>query len=313
MSKRSTSPATAQSQNTVIPAKAGISDEKASFNAQRLLKLYDRVADAPGAVERLRKFVLDLAVRGNLVEQDPADEPVSVLMEQIEARKAKLAMDGVIKKPKPSAHIDADELPIRTPSHWAWLRLSDIGNLAGGMTPSKNKPDYWEGSVVWLSPKDIKVDEPTDSELKITEKGLLETRLQLYPVGSLFMVARSGILKRTFPVAINRVPAACNQDIKVLVPFLEGQEKYLQIMFRGLTDFILSSLVKTGTTVQSLKYSEFATQPFPIPPLGEQRRIVTKVNDLMALLDRLERACTQRETTRVQLLESLLVAALEAG
>ena len=283
------------------------------LNDQRLMELYDRVADAPDAVERLRKFVLDLAVRGRLVEQDPADGSADLLEEQIASTRERQLKKGLIKKPKPSAPIDQHELPIDIPPHWAWLRLNDIGSLAGGMTPSKNQPDYWDGDVVWLSPKDIKVDEANDSELKITSKGLSETRLQLYPPGSLFMVARSGILKRTFPVAINRVPAACNQDIKVLVPFLEGQEKYLQIMFRGLTDFILSSLVKTGTTVQSLKYSEFATQPFPIPPLGEQHRIVAKVNDLMALLDRLESACTQRETTRVQLLESLLVAVLEAG
>ena len=109
------------------------------------------------------------------------------------------------------------------------------------------------------------------AKLKITEKGLSDTRLKLFPAGSLFMVARSGILKRTFPVAINRVPAASNQDLKILVPFLKGQEQYLQIMFRGLTDFILKELVKTGTTVQSLRYSEFEAQPFPIPPLAEQR------------------------------------------
>jgi type I restriction enzyme S subunit len=112
------------------------------------------------------------------------------------------------------------------------------------------------------------------------------------------MVARSGILKRIFPVAINRVPAAANQDMKVLVPFLNGQERYLQIMFRGLTDFILRELAKTGTTVQSLKYAKFERQPFPLPPLAEQHRIVAKVDELMALCDRLEVARAERETTR---------------
>ena len=274
---------------------------KQEFSAKRLLKLYDRVADAPDAVERLRRFVLDLAVRGKLVEQHKGDEAVGILLEQIAARKAQMARDGLIKKPKPYVAINNDELPIEIPQHWAWLRLRDIGGLAGGMTPSKNQPRYWDGDVVWLSPKDIKIDEATDSELKITSKGLSETRLQLFPPGSLFMVARSGILKRTFPVAINRVPAACNQDIKVLKPYLKGQERYLQIMLRGLTDFILSSLVKTGTTVQSLKYAEFEEQPFPIPPLAEQQRIVAKVDELMTLLDRLETIRTQRETTRNRL------------
>jgi len=99
----------------------------------------------------------------------------------------------------------------------------------------------------------------------------------------------------------NRVPAAANQDMKVLAPFLDGQERYLQIMFRGLTDFLLRDLVKTGTTVQSLKYAEFEQQPFPLPPLAEQHRIVAKVDELMALCDRLEAARAEREATRDRL------------
>jgi type I restriction enzyme S subunit len=115
------------------------------------------------------------------------------------------------------------------------------------------------------------------------------------------MVARSGILKRTFPVSINRVKATANQDLKVLTPFVGGLERYLQIMFRGMTDFILSALVKTGTTVQSLKYEEFEWQPCPLPPLAEQHRIVAKVDELMALCDRLEAAQAERERQRDRL------------
>ena len=120
------------------------------------------------------------------------------------------------------------------------------------------------------------------------------------------MVARSGILKRTFPVSINRVEATANQDLKVLNPFVPGIERYLQIMFIGMTNFILSMLVKTGTTVQSLKYEEFEAQPFPMPPLSEQRRIVAKVDELMGLCDRLEAARAQRESRRDQLTASTL-------
>jgi type I restriction enzyme, S subunit len=169
------------------------------------------------------------------------------------------------------------------------------------MTPSMNRSDFWGGNIVWLSPKDIKADEVADSELKITALGLAERQLEVYRPGCLFMVARSGILKRIFPVSINRVFAAANQDMKVLVPFLDGQERYLQIMFRGLTNFILGKLVKTGTTVQSLKYTEFEQQPFPLPPFAEQRRIVVKVDELMALCDRLEAARVEREATRDRL------------
>jgi type I restriction enzyme S subunit len=154
------------------------------MNADRLLALYEKVAEAPDAVPRMRRFVLDLAVRGKLVEQDASDEPASELLKRIATEKARLVKAGEIRKPKPSAQIDPVELPIIVPSHWAWVRLRDIGTLSGGMTPSKNRLDYWDGDVVWLSPKDIKTDEVSDSELKITTKGLKETRLELFPEGS---------------------------------------------------------------------------------------------------------------------------------
>ena len=266
-----------------------------------LLKHYERVADAPDAIARLRRFILDLSVRGKLVPQDPEDEPASELLKRIAKEKARLVKAGEIRKPKPSEPVRDDELPTELPSNWAWARLCEIGNLSGGMTPSMNRSDFWDGDIVWLSPKDIKSDEVANSELKISALGLAETRLELYRPGCLFMVARSGILKRTFPVAINRVPAAANQDMKVLAPFLAGQERYLQIMFRGLTDFLLRELVKGGTTVQSLKYTEFEKQPFPLPPLAEQHRIVTKVDELMALCDELEAARAAREAKRDRL------------
>jgi type I restriction enzyme S subunit len=192
-----------------------------------------------------------------------------------------------------------------------WLPLSEIGVLTGGMTPSKAQPDYWNGDINWFSAKDIKSDELQDSELKITATGVSNTRLNLYPPGCLFMVARSGILKHTFPCAINRNSGTVNQDLKVLHPFIEGMERYLQIMFRGMNDFILTALVKTGTTVQSLKYDQFASQPFPLPPLSEQQRIIAKVDELMALCDQLETQITTTEADSRRLLESVLHEALE--
>jgi type I restriction enzyme S subunit len=280
---------------------------------EQLLQHFDRIIDAPDAVPLLRRFILDLAVRGKLVEQDPADEPATELLKRIEAERDRFVRRQMLRERAPLRPIAVDDLPFQVPTHWEWLRLCEIGTLTGGMTPSKNQPDYWGGKVNWFSPKDIKSDEITDSELKITSRGLTETGLQLYPPGCLFMVARSGILKRTFPVSINRIEAAANQDLKILKPFANGLERYLQIMFRGMTDFVLSRLVKTGTTVQSLKYEEFEAQPLPLPPLAEQHRIVAKVDELMALCDALEARLTATATVRRQLLEATIHEALGGG
>ena len=281
----------------------------AAFALNNLTPLTTR----PDQIKALRQTILNLAIRGKLVPQDPNDEPASELLKRIATEKERLVKAEEIRKGEISAPIYEDELPFPLPRNWAWSRLHDIGVLYGGMTPSKNRPDFWDGDIVWLSPKDIKADETFNSELKITAFGLSETRLHLFRPDSLFMVARSGILKRTFPVTINRVPASANQDMKVLLPFLDGQERFLQIMFRGLTEFILAELVKTGTTVQSLKYVEFEQQPFPLPPIAEQHRIVAKVDELMTLCDWLEASLATGDETRGRLVEALLHEALVQG
>ena len=276
------------------------------MNPEMLLAQFNRISDAPDTIPRLRHFILNLAVRGKLAERHPTDEPASELVNRMLAEESRLIKEGSIRRRQPLAPIDKSKIPFPVPKHWAWLHLNGMGVLSGGMTPSKNRPDFWNGEINWFSPKDIKSDELVESELKITSSGVTETRLQLYRPGCLFMVARSGILKRTFPVAINRVEAAVNQDLKVLTPFLGGLQRYLQIMLQGMTDFILSSLVKTGTTVQSLKYEEFEFQPFPMPPLAEQHRIVAKVDELMALCDRLAAAQSEQQNQRDQLTASSL-------
>jgi type I restriction enzyme S subunit len=190
---------------------------------------------------------------------------------------------------------------LNVPSGWAWIRLNDLGRFTGGATPSTNDSLYWGGDVFWVSPKDMKNGRVYGSELRITDKALKETRLELIPRKSILIVGRSGILRRLLPVAINEVECTVNQDLKVIIPFVDGIAEYAQLMLKGFEDFILTELVKGGMTVQSLKYSEFEQQAFPLPPLEEQKRIVAKVNDLMRLCDELEARQLQRRKSRVRL------------
>lgn len=269
-------------------------------------------ADAPDAVEKMRALLLNFAVTGRLSEQRAGDAPVSDLIDALSAAKAqrgKMRRRGVTAAVLTESVIDR---PLDIPAHWAWVPLNEIGAMSGGMTPSKDKSAFWNGDVNWFSSKDIKLDELTESELKITREATEATGLQVYAPGCLVMVARSGILKRTFPVSILRSEGAVNQDLKVLSPFVTGLERYLQIMLRGMTGFILTSLVKTGMTVQSLKYEEFEAQPFPLPPLAEQKRIVTKVDELMALCDRLEAQQQERETRHAALAHASLARFADA-
>lgn len=96
------------------------------MNAERLLKLYERIADAPDAIARLRRFVLDLAVRGKLVEQDPKDEPAAELLKRIAKEKARLVKAGEIRKPKPLPDKDPENWPFPSPGHWVWARIDEL-------------------------------------------------------------------------------------------------------------------------------------------------------------------------------------------
>jgi type I restriction enzyme S subunit len=272
---------------------------------------FELLADAPDAVGRMRELILRLAVRGALTTKQETDEPVGKLVKELDhccgKRSGKSRQGRALGSERSSG-----ERPFSIPDHWTWIHLNRIGSLSGGLTPSKSNPAYWDGDLNWFTSRDIKSDELMESGLKITTLAAAENGLQRYRPGCLFMVARSGILRRTFPVSINRVEATSNQDIKVLEPYIEGLERYIQIMLRGMTGFILSSLVKTGTTVESLKYLEFENQQFPLPPLAEQKRIVAKVEELMALCDRLEAQQQERATRHAALARASLARFAEA-
>ncbi len=252
------------------------------MNAKYFLENIEKLLDVPGALPRLKQLIFELAVRGafSVDQLTPSEWPEQNLK-------------------------GSDNSPFPIPSHWRWMRLKDIGTLSGGMTPSKAKSEYWDGNVNWFSPKDIKSDELFSSELKITRLAVSETSLQMYPPNSIVIVARSGILKRTLPVAILKEYATVNQDIKVLRPFVADMENYIQLMLRGMTEYVLEHLVKTGTTVQSLKFDEFENQVFPVPPIDEQIQIVNTVKSLLQSCNELQLAKIKKEETADALLFSI--------
>ncbi|MFY1111134.1 MAG: restriction endonuclease subunit S [Methanosarcinaceae archaeon] len=294
------------------------SQDEFEENWRRICENFDLLYDNPENVEKLRKAVLQLAVQGKLVEQDEGDEPAGVLIEKIEAGKKRLVKEGKIKKSKKFSVIGKDEIGknemiCSLPNGWEWIRLGELGEFCGGGTPSKNKHEYWDGNVHWVSPKDMKESRIKISEMTITEKALEETRLRLIPKNSILIVARSGILKRLLPVSINDIECTVNQDLKVIIPFCPEVSEYLQLMLKGYESFILKHLVKGGMTVQSLKYTEFENHPFPLPPLNEQKRIVEKVEQLMGLCDELESKLRKGREESERMMQAVVRGLLESA
>ena len=119
------------------------------MNRDGLMAYYDRIADAPHAVARLRRFVLDLAVRGRLVAQDPQDEPASELLNRIAHVKAQVVRARKIKESEVDS-ISDNELPYDAPSGWVWTRLGSVGDWGSGSTPPRGNTDLYGGEITWL-------------------------------------------------------------------------------------------------------------------------------------------------------------------
>ena len=249
--------------------------------------------------ERLKKSILQEAVQGKLVSQDPSDEPAEALLERIRAEKQRLIKEGKIKKDKhesiifrrDNSHYEKrgseevcidDEIPFEIPENWAWARLSSFGVFSSGKTPSMSNPQFWNGYVPWVTSKDMKRPVITDSEMHISE--LAAATMQLYPAGTLLLVARSGILKRLLPFCKLGIDSTINQDIKAFSLYDIELSEWLFYGIKAFEPFILKELVKSVTTVESLKFDEFAAMLIPVPPLSEQRRIIAAIKTAMNLL-----------------------------
>ena len=274
------------------------------MNADRLFALYDRVADAPDAVGRLRRFVLDLGVRGKLVEQDPVDGPASELLNRIATEKARLVKAGKIRNPKPVTPVD--ELPFEVPWTWRWTRLGLIASyIQRGKSP---KYAVGEGSPV-VSQKCIQW---TDLDLSVAKQITLNSlkkydRIRFLRDGDLLWNSTgTGTIGRVIRLELPPDKLVCDSHVTV-VRCLQVDSEYVRTWLR--TDHVYGLIEEraAGATNQVELTARMANEQLvPLPPLAEQRRIVAKVDELLALCDQLEAARTAREDTRDRLTKASL-------
>jgi restriction endonuclease S subunit len=249
--------------------------------------------------DALKKSILQYAVQGKLVPQNSNDEPASVLLERIRAEKEQLIKAGKIKRDKHESVIIRrdnsyyeisgksevcidDEIPFEIPDSWAWARLSSFGIFSSGKTPSMSNSSFWDGNIPWISSKDMKRPIIIDSEMHIT--ALAASTMQIYPAGTLLLVARSGILKRLLPLCVLGVDSTINQDIKAFSLYDLRLSEWLYYGIKAFEPYILKELVKSVTTVESLKFDEFSQMLIPVPPLAEQKCIESAIKEAMDLL-----------------------------
>ncbi len=272
------------------------------MNADRLFALYDRVAEAPDAVGRMRRFVLDLAVRGKLVEQDPSDEPATELLKRIDEGKDRLAGFNRAKKSRALPPIDPRETPFELPPTWQWVYFGNIVDFSAGRTPPRKEPSYWNtGDFPWVSIADMEDGKTVRStkETVSTEARLNVFKREPEPPGTIIMSFKLTIGK----IAKLGIPAFHNEAIISIWPHLAEFDSFL---FRVLPDLARAAKAKGAIKGATLNRKSLSKIMVPLPPLPEQHRIVAKVDELFALCDHLEEVRTAREDTRDRLTKASL-------
>jgi len=270
--------------------------------AERVLAYFDRISEAPDAIARLRRFVFDIAVRGKLVDQDPNDEPASALV---------AAFRALAKSGRKVANDGAAPQPFEIPPSWTWCRLSDVGTIvAGGTPPSKDEGNFaTSGSgIPWLTPADLGRNKAlwvSRGARDLTAQGLHNSSATVMPKGTVLFTSRAPIGYTA--IAANDI--STNQGFKSIVPHHLECNRYIALYFRAFARWIDERA--SGTTFREVSGKVVAALPFPLPSLAEQQRIVARVDELMALCDRLEASRTDREGARDRFARSSLSRLVE--
>ena len=262
----------------------------------RLLGHYERIADAPDAVARLRRFILDLAVRGKLVPQDANDEPASELLKRIAKEKARLVKTGVVRESKGIPALS--ETLFSIPAHWRWSQLAEIGVLS----PRNEALDTLEASFVPMPL--IAAEYGVANQHEIRPWGEIKKGYTHFAVGDVGLAKITPCFENGKSTVFRNLTGglgAGTTELHIVRPLFVDQNYIL--LFLKCPHFIKTGVSKmTGTAGQKRVPTEyFAHSPFPLPPLAEQHRIVAKVDELMGLCDRLEAARQAREAARDRL------------
>lgn len=234
----------------------------------------------------LKQSILQDAVQGELVPQDPNDEPASVLLEKIKAEKEKLIKEGMIKKGKVIDKIKPTDVPFGIPNSWEWCRLSILASIGTGATPLTSNLEFYNGEIPWITSALTNNDEITKAEQYITEKAINETNCKIYPSGTL-IIAMYGQGKTRGQISQLKIAAATNQACAAIETFLNDDilKKYLFYFFKSQYNKI--RLLAQGGAQPNLNMGKISNTLIPLPPLQEQKRIVEKVKILFQQIDKL--------------------------
>jgi type I restriction enzyme S subunit len=271
------------------------------MNPELLLTHFDRVSGAPEAIPRLRRFILDLAVRGKLVDQKSDDGSALALL----AKETPPAVPGAIRKQE-IEFVPKSRVPFGIPSNWIWVPLGDICSKTGsGSTPRGGKSVYQRVGVPFLRSQNVHDDGLRLDDVayidRQTHERMSGTAVQ---PGDLLLNITGGSIGRCCVIPKELGQANVSQHVAIIRVAVEEIEPYLHklILSPYFQSFVLSE--QTGAGRGGLPKNRMDRIPVALPPLAEQRRIVAKIDELIALCDQLEARERERETRRDQLVKA---------
>ncbi|WP_441232557.1 restriction endonuclease subunit S [Bradyrhizobium sp. 1200_D9_N1_1] len=260
------------------------------MNAERLLAHYHEIADAPDAIARLRRFVLDLAVRGKLVPQDAGDEPASELLRRSDKGRPQASF-----KESRTDNNETSDPEYDLPANWLWVRIGDHLELINGMA---FKPTDWKPSGIKIV-RIQNLNRP-DAPFNYCDPTMVRDRFLIND--GAFLISWSGTPGTSFGAFIwERGEAVLNQHIFRCDFRLNAFDPlYLRLAINGRLDEMIAK-AHGGVGLQHITKGKLEALLIALPPLAEQRRIVVKFDELMRLCDRLEAARGDRESVRDRL------------
>ena len=249
--------------------------------------------------KQLKNSILQWAIQGKLVPQDPNDEPASVLLERIREEKARLVKEGKIKKDKnesiifrgdDNSHYEKfadgtvkcidDEIPFEIPEGWKWTRMGNIGEWGSGSTPQRGNSTYYGGDIPWLKTGELNDGIVYDTIEKITHKALKECSLRLNKVGDVLIAMYGATIGK---VAIAGIDLTTNQACCGCTPVLLYNEYLFYFLMASKVDFIKKG---EGGAQPNISREKLVSHLMPVPPIEEQRRIVSTIKRILPYIEK---------------------------
>ncbi len=257
--------------------------------------------------QQLKNSILQEAIMGKLVPQDPNDEPASVLLDKIREEKKRLVKEGKLKKKDlEETPISEDEMPFEIPKGWEWCKLGWIGNWGAGATPAKGNPEYYDnGTIPWLRTGELNNAIVYDSEIKVTPKALEKCSLRMCHVGDVLIAMYGATIGK---VAIAGIELTTNQACCACTPYGIYNKYLLYYLMASKKTFIEMG---EGGAQPNISREKIIAFPFPLPPLAEQKRIVAKIEELLPKVEEYGKAQEALDKLNEELPEKLKKSILQ--